>query len=108
MSKELIEILKKPLKNMSWLIEIDNGSKEGLKGHNVACLKVQGSNSSGWIAFTVNENFSIHENAKRLYNSLEIEETEHFIFEKIYAECYYVLSLSKFIVEGTLKYERGE
>ena len=108
MSKELIKILKKPLKNMSWLIEIYNGSKEDLKDHNVVCLKVQGSNSSGWIAFVVNENFSIHENAKRLYDSLEVEETEYFIFEKFYAECYYILSLSKFIVEGALKYERGE
>lgn len=108
MNKEMIEILKKPLKDMSWLIEIDNGSKEGLSGHNVACLKVQGSNSSGWIAFCVYNNFSIHENAKRLYDSLEVEETEYFILEKIYAECYYILSLSRFIVEGTLKYERRE
>ena len=108
MDKEIVEIFKKPLKDMGWLLEIDNGSKEGLKEHNVACLKVQGSNSSGWIAFCVYSNFPIHENAKRLYDSLEVEETEYFIFEKIYAECYYVLSLSKFIAEGTLKYERGE
>lgn len=108
MDKEIIEVLKKPLKDMNWLIEIDNGSKEDLEDHNVVCLKVQGSNSSGWIAFKVNDDFSIHESAKRLYDSLEVEETEYFIFEKIYAECYYVLSLSKFIVEGTLKYERGE
>jgi len=108
MNKKMIESLKDPLRDMNWLIEIDNGSKEGLEDHNVACLKVQGSNSSGWIAFLVDDNFSIHENAKRLFDSLEIEETEYFIFEKIYAECYYVLSLSRFITEGVLKYERGK
>lgn len=105
-----IDNLKEPLKEIDWLLKLDNGSEEQLNYQDIFTVKVQGLNSSGWIAFYVNnDGLTDYQLARRLFYSLGLsEDIEPTAFAKIYAECFYIISLKRFIADGFIKYQRGE